>query len=111
MRGEEAWLAGLKAGDLVVIVQRYGDSRSRVARLTATQVVLQNGLRFRRADGGRIGASAWDHSWCVEPTQDRLDEIERRKSCDELRAMQWSKLPLDVLRSVMKEIAPHLEPK
>lgn len=40
---------------------------SRVARLTKTQIVLENGSRYRRADGHMVGGDVWTTGMVHDP--------------------------------------------
>ncbi len=54
------WLASIKPGDRVLTTRGYGrgyDS-TMVAKVTATQLVLDGGSRYRRKDGRSVGGDA-----------------------------------------------------
>lgn len=80
---KQKWLAELKVGDAVAIpLRRYHYDTERylvlpVARLTSTQVVVENGDRigrYRRDDGLGIGKD----SGCIVPATDAVRAANRR---------------------------------
>ena len=98
------WLDKLQVGDEVVV-----DSSSigaipyitKVARLTETLIVTESGQRYRRKDGVTLGSGSYC-SFLQEPTQEIVDAISQRNLASHLRQVQWSDLPLDKLRAVIK---------
>ena len=78
-----AWLATIKPGDMVIVNDGgWGNTSrvTRVTRLTATQIVIQNGhaeQRFRRSDGHVVGGTGYHSAWLSEPTPQRVAEVRR----------------------------------
>lgn len=79
-----AWLANLKPGDEAFVPARWGvGSIRRVERLTATQIVLVGGEKFRRDSGRSIGRNdAFGAAWIQPVAQDVRDAIEKHRLCD-----------------------------
>lgn len=75
----EQYLADLKEGD--TIYRQAGANtleRARVARLTATQIVLNTGGRYNRTTGASIGSSAgWSRSFIKLPTPALIAEHQK----------------------------------
>lgn len=88
----EKRISDVQPGDRVI----YTDSiRARyihtVERVTKTQVIINGGDRFRRSDGGAIGATQWDLSR-IQPATDELladiaNEQARRVAREKLLAI------------------------
>lgn len=76
----------LSVGDEVAVKTRFETYLAKVARVTKTQVIVRDAtgrreLRFRRADGREVGASAdtWGGATLLPKVTDEiLDEILRR---------------------------------
>ena len=63
------WLESLKPGDEVCFNGSYGRLAIReVERLTKTQIILDNGAKFRRDTGWGIGCSQYHQSFIDEVT-------------------------------------------
>ncbi len=79
---QQAWLASIKPGDRVLTTRGYGrlyDS-AKVAKVTDTQFILDGGCRYRRKDGRAVGGDGWTITHMVQPTAERLAEIELLKA-------------------------------
>jgi hypothetical protein len=89
-----SWIDELKPGDVVAVRIEYGSRHvlHTVARLTTTQVILDNGDRFRRATGGEITSSAWNRSILEFPTEKIRAEVLRRIQLDRLKHAKWHEL-------------------
>jgi len=109
MRPEErqAWLATIKKGDDVMVPNAGGFSRDYriliVARLTPAQIVLSDGRRADRKDGGMRG----QYGTLNPVTQEDRDKMEQRGLNEWLSAVspgghrhRWEMLPLPVLRAM-----------
>ena len=53
------WLMGLQVGDPVQVKGGWGQTATKVERITKTQIVTTNGRRFRRANGLLVGGDKW----------------------------------------------------
>jgi len=77
---EKDFLLYLKPGD-EVIVSSSGHIRkdyiARIERLTKTQIVLDNGIRYRRKNGIMVGSDRWCSSSLVEYNEKRAEIIDR----------------------------------
>lgn len=82
------WLAALKVGDRVCFADRNGWSGEQkyrilaIERMTATQAVCSNNVRFRLKDGNVIGVNYRK----VEPVTDGVVKVN-----DEAKLIQWFK--------------------
>ncbi len=71
------WLASIKPGDRVLTTRGYGRGygSATVAKVTATQFVLNGGGRYQRKDGCAVGGDGWTTTCLLQPTTERLAEI------------------------------------
>lgn len=96
----DAWLAGLKVGDRVMVwstaVRRH--ELATVSRLTPTQIIDDTGTRYRRSDGSAIGRYAFRS--LDEPTPKRLADVRQCDLASKLRSTDWHALPLATLERV-----------
>lgn len=90
----DRWLASLKVGDRVMVGGRWNsyDEIRRVARITATQIVLDDthGSRFRRRDGGGLGG---DRRFVREVTPEAEHKFNVDKARETLRYTRWERIP------------------
>lgn len=90
------WLAGLKRGDEVIVSGKI----ERVLGLTKTQIILEDGVRYRRTNGCLVGLP--NAPALEEPTTARRTEIRRRELTEFVRyRVKWHDEPLAVLEAVM----------
>lgn len=68
----------LKAGDKV-IVRGHRDYLRKVERVTATQIIDDNGSRFRRKDGGMVGYNGWHSSRLIEYSEAEEQKIVQKE--------------------------------
>ncbi len=101
------WLANLKVGDKVAISNRYGYKSEIVARLTKTQVVLENGVKFNRESCRRIGDDAWTFVYLVPLTAEIRAEWRREWLLNELsnyNIKQTSNENLEKIVALLREL-------
>ena len=99
------WLAGLKAGDEVVLNVAY-DSPSIEVVLRATPTTLWVCLyKFRRADGKQAGPIELRRASIEEPTIELRNEIAQRVLAGNLSVHGWHGERLDTLRKVAAILA------
>ena len=100
---DKEWLASLKPGDKVA-KSRGNWSRSydiaTVERLTATQITLSNGRKYRRDSGYEIGGAGYARSYLTEITPEILSINELVKLRSWLDGLSSSKLELPALRAL-----------
>lgn len=115
------WLAGLAAGDDVLIRELGGWYQSwqeaKVERTTAKYVIVR-GKRYRRRDGEVVGS--YSRTCIQEPDAERLAEVEecRREERHRnavgtllhLKRDQISKLPIEVLEQAIAILSPEPTP-
>ena len=71
----EKTLQDLKAGDLACIEYSHGIGVVRINRITKTQIITMKGLKYRRHDGGLIGADPYYYEFIQILTAERKDKI------------------------------------
>jgi len=104
------WLQGLGPGDKVVeFCAGWGavDIMRTVERVTKTQIILRSGSRWSRKTGRKIGSGGFcgPIPEIKEATPARTAAIARRRKCERLSAVEWSKLndaQLDVVLGVVE---------
>lgn len=109
----------LKKGDLAVYGSRYGFggsswrvSKSKVDRLTTTEIVLEDGQRFRRKDGQKVGGDLDQVTMLLDPKG-----VEARNAVGEMLALkighsvwEWDKIRRNVRTLESWEVSlAHLE--
>lgn len=105
MTSKTEWLVGLKEGDPVVVQTSHPDSKgwlTEVARFTATQLVTQDGARFRRSNGNGIDRRDWYGSWIEEPTAEARAAIRHHFLVNAMKRIVWKELPLATLEAVVE---------
>ena len=111
--GYKAWLDSLQPGDTWTYAYTRGYSSQRgvstvtVVKLTKTQIVLLDGTRYRRSDGGKVGGSYFDKLYGPsrpEELQQVADEREHRRLAAQLDVVAWQRFPKDKLEAVLKII-------
>ena len=111
--GYKAWLDSLQPGDTWTYAYTRGYSSQRsvctvtVEKLTKTQIVLLDGTRYRRSDGGKVGGSYFDKLYGPsrpEELQQVDDEREHRRLVVKLDAVNWQRFPKEKLEAVLKII-------
>jgi hypothetical protein len=97
MRQEREWIIGEKVARLY----RGRLSRVRtVARLTKTQVILNDGEKFRKDGTGYNGDFQFDYT-SIEPlTSKHIAIIEKHNLLKQIKEVKWEDLPLETLRQV-----------
>lgn len=106
----------LVAGDGIVFDDGNHWGRSvtvrTVKKVTATQIVLNNDLRFRRDSGDIIGRSFRSFSFpkLRHVTTELLESIEHARIVKSLGSTKWESLPLGVLRDVEVMMRKHPAP-
>jgi hypothetical protein len=111
--GYKAWLDSLQPGDTWTYVYTSGYSSRRdvatvtVKKLTKTQIVLLDGTRYRRSDGGKVGGSFYDKLHGPsrpEELQKAADEREHRWLAAQLDGVKWKNIVKEKLEAVLKII-------
>ena len=111
--GYKAWLDSLQPGDTWTYVYTRGYSSQRgvctitVEKLTKTQIVLQNGARYRRSDGGKVGGSRFDKLHGPsrpEELYQAAEEREHHRLAVELEGVKWGNIAKEKLEAVLKII-------
>ncbi len=108
-RPEKAWLKDLKAGDLVAETYNGFDGplyqALRVERVTATQIALTTGSKYRVKDGSNMKEYSMRYlSQYTDEIKEAIAVAEEREAVvKEFRALRvnWERLPLSVLASVI----------
>ena len=109
--GYKVWLDSLQPGDTWTYAYTRGYSSQRgvctvtVEKLTKTQIVLLDGTRYRRKDGGKVGGSYFDKLYGPsrpEELQQVAEEREQRRLAAELKVVKWGNIAKEKLEAVLK---------
>jgi hypothetical protein len=102
---EREWLDSLKPGDRVIISGRWQEALATVDRVTKTQILVKSGsMRFRKKDGGLVGADSYNNACIYSPTERRVHDIMHRKACEQIGKVQWKTLTLETLHKVLETV-------
>ena len=99
------WLQQVKPGDVVATGSGWQmPTPAKVEKLTATQIVLVGGRRYRRRDGRAIGAGSWGAPYLYPMTAELREQIQdgdrRRRALAVIYKASWREQPTDVLEAV-----------
>lgn len=87
----EEWRQTVKVGDEAFIHSRHGYTFVKVTRLTPTQIIVGENMRFNKKTGDRCGQDCWNFESLVQPTEEIKQGIrernERRKAVDKYDAL------------------------
>lgn len=72
-------LKDLKAGDKVIIRDRWNDRVGTIGRVTKTQIIV-NGSKFRRGDGSQINGDRWTPARIAVLTEEELQRIKKQNA-------------------------------
>lgn len=109
---EHKWIRDLKPGDVVIVAVHgvSGHSRAlrKVLRVNKKSVTMEEGDRFT-LEGVEIGGSQWYKNTLVRPTPKRIEEVKDKNLARSLshfmeRKVQWSKVPLTVLKNIYGQV-------
>lgn len=70
----------IKPGDRVHVRNSSTESIATVERTTKTQIILRNGTRYRRRDGGEMSRDAWVRSYIGDLTEETVLRITYRNA-------------------------------
>jgi len=74
------WLESLKPGDEVAFSDRYSSySIIAIERITKTQILLNNGYKFRKDSGYMVGGNIWNHA-TMEPVTEKIKNAIKRRN-------------------------------
>lgn len=107
------WLAGLQKGDTVMVETRgtfaYSLRVGVVEKATKAQVVLNDGERYNRQTGQKIGSSGHIRPFICPVDNDRLLKHEQgvvhQREVRAMREYSWAKLTLEQLTQVKALLA------
>lgn len=77
-------LKDLKAGDKVIIRNRWNDRIGTIERVTKTQIIV-NGCKFRRENGSQINGDSWTPFRIAVLTEEELQRIQKQKSKEKMK--------------------------
>jgi hypothetical protein len=105
-------LEDVKEGDILGI---YGfNSLSytvKVARVTKTLIILDNGSRYRK-DGYEVGTeSYWSVARLVKITPEMIQQLKHRKLVLTMEKVNWSKVTLENLEAIKDILDQNFKPK
>ncbi len=104
----------LKVGDLVILEGTHDKKIIQtVSKVTAKQIVIGRGFRFRRKDGCEIGkADSWYSHWIKVPTEAEIEEAraatERARMVSYIKNLKTADMSNDRLRSICNAIKGEL---
>ena len=102
----------ITAGDQVVIVNRVSDRLITVERVTKTQIIVGNGLRYRRSDGRIVNRERHTFTYIRDATDEDRTRITYRKATQRAEAaLNTSRLSLVEQNQVQPYEARLLEAK
>lgn len=70
----------IKPGDQVVVVNRVSDSLITVERVTKTQIIVGDGLRYRRSDGYAVNRGRYYVTYIRDATDEDRTRITYREA-------------------------------
>lgn len=76
----------ITAGDQVVVGNRFSDRLITVERVTKTQIILGNGVRYRRSDGYAVKRGRYDASRIRDATDEDRARLTYRKAVQRAEA-------------------------
>ena len=95
----------LKAGDKVIVCGTNRNYLHKVERMTATQIIVSDGSRYRRTTGNRIGGNTWHFAYLIEHTEaeeQKIMQIEHRaKLLGQVCDINWRKCSIDQLERIV----------
>lgn len=107
-------ISGVSVGDTVATTEfRQPPTLWKVERLTTTQIVCNNGIRFNRESGRRIGSSLYEARAFV-PTPEDIDNVKRSAVIRKILAFRgdtFSKLDLATLNEFHAKLLAASQPK
>ena len=108
---EGQWLAELQHGDPVLIERGHGRTEytRAVVQAATPKYITVSGMKFRRR-GGHLAAGVFATCHLVQPTPERVNEIDRTDLAYKLRTVDWLKLSLPTLTQVYGLVASELPP-
>ena len=113
IEGYKAWLDSLQPEDTWTYAYTRGYSSQRgvctvtVEKLTRTQIVLLNGARYRRSDGGKVGGSSYDKLYGPSRPEELYqvaEERQHRRLAAQLDGVKWKNIVKEKLEAVLKII-------
>ena len=70
----EKTLQDLSSGDLAYVESNYGYNIVEIERITKTQIITTKGSKYRRRDGGLIGAGTYYYEYIQTLTAEKKDK-------------------------------------
>ena len=78
-------LENVKVGDVMIEHCRWENVITTVTKVTATQIVINGGDRYRKKDGYLIGsAGSWYHRWISLPKEGEIEQLKRQKFIEDV---------------------------
>ena len=106
------WLKSLQPGDRVVIETTNGCYFLRkVARLTKTQIVIDNFHKFYLSGGHLVGGSLSHNRTRIVPfTKEKNERIERMRLINSIKKSYLSDISIESLRQILSIIESETRP-
>lgn len=78
-------LENVKVGDVVIEHCRWKNVIATVTKVTATQIVIGGGDRYRKKDGYMVGGSGgWYYRWISLPKEGEVEALKRQKFIEDV---------------------------
>lgn len=77
-------LKDLKAGDKVIIRNRWNDRIGTIERVTKTQIIV-NGYKFRRENGSQINGDTWTPFRIAVYNEEEANQIMKSQAMNKMR--------------------------
>ena len=105
------WLKSLKPGDIVAIETITGGPVFRtVVRLTKTQIVLNNAMKFYISSGLSIGGSFYHKTSIIPVTAEIKETVERSTLIYRIKKSDISDISTESLRKILSIIESETRP-
>lgn len=78
-------LENVNVGDVVIEHCRWENVIATVTKVTATQIVINGGDRYRKKDGYMVGGSGgWYYRWISLPKEGEVEALKRQKFIEDV---------------------------
>jgi hypothetical protein len=94
----------------IIVVAKYDHYVETIARITKTQIVLDNNSKYRISDGNVVGGDNWCTGRIMQYSEEQEQQINENKIrqtiINKLEQITFSNLSTDQLKEVYKIIQP-----
>lgn len=111
-RKEPQTLDDIIAGDEVLLSSRYSLQIIKVDRVTSTLIICGNN-KYRKRDGYSVPFNIWNINQIQVLTHEAKEQlalqVQKAHCIQQIKAINWDKLPLDVLTQILSLTKEHLD--